>query len=683
MPLATPEELLRYPPPPLPDWVVRFNLLPSPEYQIQFLNPPSKGGKPGNPYWVSNYGPQTWALMTPFDETLIGGERGGSKSACLIAWFAMGDPSLTPDDPARYSYLLEPTYRGLILRKEYQALAEFVDEAEEFFGPLGGKRRDDPAVFTFKSGAKIYTNHLGDDKAFEKYRGQGITRIGIEELTQVEKEGSYKKLLGSLRAKRQIRIYGDKQFRALRSQIMSTTNPDGPGASWVKKRFVKVLNSKGDLIPPNTAMRAPSLLTRVFIPMSKQFNPYLRNNKQYQSMIDEQDEVTRRQWLGDWDVGSGVYFTSFRPHGPVTSEEREKYPRLRHVVDPLSVTLKPWWYRWGGGDYGFDHPAAYHKLCRSEVDGRIHIYDEMKMRHVGAFEQGVRVAHWWLPDLEHLPDKSITIVYSHEAFHKEDSGPTKADQFSSGIKSVLGPYGAFIMKFNDEERFAMERDAEFARQMFERRKADRPAGTMTINVKASSRDRSGGHAFMLDLLRFWRAVTETEDELKARLMETFGRAKRDGGGEAAIAAYETELAKVRRPVDGALPKLLIWNVCTGLIRCMEEATRDPDHPEEVLKVDAVDGLGGDDELDSARVAIRDFREVEKVMPRIYYVSEKMEKIQDRFTQDTGERLEDINRLIQVQRRQEAIYDGTFSKSSSFTPARASSSRHRVAGRRGL
>ncbi len=311
MPLATPEELALYPPPPLPAWIRRPDkygfpeatepLLIRPEDQIIFRHPNKKNGQPGDPFWISNYGSQSQVLRCPYDEVMIGGERGGSKTAALIAWMAMGDALLPKYDPAHYSYLLEPSYRGLVLRKEYQSLSEVVDEMKDFYGPLGGKAKDDPVEFTFKSGAKIYTNHLGDKNAFEKYRGMGITRIGIEELTQIEELRWYLKLLGSLRSKRQVRAIqtpqGPRSAPGLRAQIMSTANPDGDGKKWVKSRFVKVLDGSGKLIKPNTPMRDPVTgLTRIFIPMHRKDNPYLRDNKQYEGMLLAQDEATKQAW---------------------------------------------------------------------------------------------------------------------------------------------------------------------------------------------------------------------------------------------------------------------------------------------------------------------------------------------------------------------------------------------------
>lgn len=1041
MPLATPEELAKWPPPPLPDWIVKLNsvipggLVPRPESQIQFVRADTKSGHKGEEYWTSAYGPQTWGLRSPYDETVVGGSRGGGKSSLLIAWMAMGDPFLMPDDPAYYSYLLEPSYRGLILRKEYQSMAEFVDEAMEFYGPLGAKKKDDPIVFEFpKTGAKIYTNHLGDQNAFEKYRGWGITRIGIEELTQIEEERWYLKLLGSLRAKRQVRRYGRKVFPALRSQIMSTTNPDGPGRcvpygdvltesgwkpienmkigdriwsvdpvsgqmilkmvdqvhaeqydgelyqadgrglhvvctpnhkilrfnttkgaqkklildeirkfpgqatimraplrwkgygpktvearsmrrrmdakwpqptelpielyaalvgwmvtegslvkrdnaicitqlkpvgiqqiktlldacgfkqnwgaksvliyshewldhfswlphsydkfvpgwiknlpvkclevlmeamvngdgtreskdsgyffsssaqlaadfceialkcgymvyatgrqrepggtirgipinghkayaheisyhkqslngselrtgnhtykvatstkrlnvkrvpysgpvycigvhgthtfiirqngcvwisgnSWVKKRFVKILNAKGLPIKPNTPMKDSfSGLMRIFIPMSRHDNPFLRENKQYESMLLSQDEVTRKQWMGgDWDADVGSFFSEFRPAGPITDEEKTKYPWARHVIEPNAYPeLRDYWYRWGGGDWGYDHPAVFHKNCLSQRTGQIHCYDELSLRGVGSFELGVRLAQWWMPDLEGLPDKTATIALSPDAFSKTDSGLTKAEQMARGMNEILGPYGAFLMKYTDDERDMMEKDPQLAAQMFNRRMGEHPTGAMRLVLHSASKDRSGGFSFMRDLLRFRPIVTETEEELKERLRTTFERG--------AVEAYERELAKIKKPVDEVLPRLQIWRRCTGLIRCMEEARypeRKNEHekqPEEPIKVNAIDGVGGDDPLESERYALRAFKEVEKVMPKSYFVSERMEHIQMQYETLIGEGLTDPNRLLQVRLRQEATYDRVHLPVTAFTPPRASSSRHRA------
>lgn len=651
-------EIEKYPVPPIPAWLQGY--MPYPEAQVEF------GGN-----WKSNIGPQTWALYCPFDEILIGGRRGGSKSAALIAWFAMGDLSLSPDDPARATFLNDPSFRGLMLRHEYQSMSDFVDEAADFFRPLGGKPKDDPVIFEFKSGAKIYTNHLGTKEAYEKYRGHGITKIGVEELTQIPEERWYLKLFGSLRGKKQIRVHNGKTFPALRCQIMSTCNPDGAGKAWVKNRFVKVLGADGKTIPWNSPMKDPiSGLRRVFIPMRLADNPYLRDNKQYEGMLLSQDEVTRKQWMdGDWDAGSGQYFTEFRPEGPAGPEEAAKYPWARHVVDP--VELKPWWFRFGGCDIGFEHLTVAQKACRNERDGRIHVYDELALRHVGSYEIGVELAKWWLPDLEFLPDKQITIALSPDAFSKTDATRTRAEQIADGIKAVLGPYGSFLLRYNDDERTAMGRDPKMAQMMFDRRKGEMARGQLCIAIKAAQNDRIAGWSYLHELLRFRPIMQETQDELKARLQGTFERA--------GVEAYEKELAASKGSGTEVLPKMALWRKCSEAIRGLTEAMHDePPKAEDVRKWDAVDGVGGDDGLDALRYLCMSFKEVATVVPKSYWVNEQISNAQQEQVANFGVEITDNTRLAMIAACQAGRYEkANHVGSKTFNIPRASSSRHRL------
>ena len=452
--------------------------------------------------------------------------------------------------------------------------------------------------------------------------------------------------------------------------MLSTTNPDGAGKLWVKNRFVKVY-SGGRLIPPNTPMRDPiSDLTRIYIPMRLADNPYLRENRQYEGMLLSQDEVTRKQWMeGDWEAGAGSYFSEFRPAGPLGDVETEKYPWARHVID--AAELKPWWYRWGGGDWGFSHLAVFHKACRNERDKRIHVYDELAVRQVGSFELGVMLAQWWLPDLEDLPDKQITIALSPDAFSKTDASKTKAEQIADGIKQILGPYGAFLLRFNDDERAAMSKDPKMAQMMFERRKSEMAQGQLMIALRPANTDRVAGWSYLNEMLRFRAIMTETEDELKQRL----GRLYQESGVE----AYERELAKSHLIGPEILPRMLLWRRCEEAIRGLTEAmTDDEPRAEDVRKWDAIDGVGGDDGLDSLRHLMMAFKSVEATIPKSYFVGERMSVVQDEHVAAFGSELTDPTRLAMIAATQAARYDKAHNPGGAgFNVPRAGSRRHRV------
>ncbi len=609
-----------------------------PEYCIQFKRPN------GNLVWKSNPGPQTWALVCPYDEILLGGSRGGGKSAALIAWMAMGDPYLGEDDPARHSFINDPDFRGLLLREEYQSMAEFIEEAVEFFRNFGGKPTGQPTVIDFagksRRGAKIYFNHLGDEESYNKYRGWNLTRIGAEELTQIETQRRYMKLFGSLRSVERLR--DGKRLPKLRTQMMNTCNPDGPGSTWVKARFIEVYGG-GKLIPWNTPMRDKiTKLTRIFIPANVKDNPFLRDDPKYMGNLLSQDEVTQAQWIhGDWNAGAGVYFRDYRPDGPRGSEEAEAYPQANHRI--VSAELKPWWFRFGGADWGYMHNSVAHKFCRNESDKRVHVYDELAVRQVGSFELGVMLAKWWTPELEALPDHQITIALSPDAFSKTDASKTKAEQMEMGIKEVLGPYGALLLRYNEDERAAMLRDSKAAALMFERRKAEM-RGKMCIALIPANNDRVSGWDYLRDALRFRPALADIEADpnyLK-HVLETRG-----------IEAYEREAAESRERKPEILPKIQIWRTCISADAFLKAAMHDEaPRAEDVRKFDAEDGLGGDDGGDSLRYGLMHYKAVETVVPKAYWINERMAAIQE----SAGAEITDINRLVQIQRRQSGLYD---------------------------
>jgi hypothetical protein len=1072
--LATPET----PPsaaPPAPAWLKRLIPTFTDDFQVKILD------AKGHIHWQSNAGPQTWALFSPYDEQAWGGRRGGGKTAALIAWMTMGDWSLPDDDPARLSFLNDSSYRGLLLRESYQDMAEFVEEAKAFYKVFGGKATDDPTHIDFKSGARIYFNHLQSEDAFNKYKGWNITRIGIEELTQIKTQRQYLRLQGSLRSTERVR--GGKTFPPLRTLIVGTTNPDGPGAPWVKARFVSVLDNYGKRIPPNTPILDPiSGLKSIFIPFPIDANPYYAENttagRSYRARLMAQDEVTRRQWVeGDWDVGSGQFFccdnetdfltidgfkrveeiklgeliatrgpsgrveyapcekitreryegdllyhesshvnfavtpnhnmfmavdnhdmkkgpfsfrradslpsssfhliastgfdgiqapetisfsgtvenehnsqvcvcpvcncsyetkghrlrhrrgttcsrkcsyvfragiygraavatitkeapasfktktltfemgdwleffgwfisegcvdkkagvvqiaqkkhierverikellirmgftgnhhgnrfkisskilsrvlsvfgkshqkyipreylqyggghlrrlydglvlgdgfetqsggnayytvskqlandvqeialklgmratiserkqsmgrdvgyyvgiyapghsmirvlrskiqrrpysgyvgcvtvrphhtimirrrgcimwtgnSDYRPDGPIGEEEKRLYPWARHLVAP--VPLRPWWYRWGDGDWGWRHPSCYHKLVRNEADGRIHIYDELQVRNVGSFEQGAMLARWWQHDLIALKeagrDPCVVIYMSGvhgDVFSKDDASKSKAEQILAGIREVLGPFGALLLKYDENEREVMLRDKQRAQAMFEKRRQEL-AGHICIALKPIYFDRVSAWDYLRDCLRFRpaRLAFANQDERERYLREVLATEGRE--------SYERIRTELERVKPEILPRLQIWDCCRELDRCFRVAQCDMSNEgdpsktsrsEDVLKFNANSetGEGGDDALDAARLGVLAYKEIQTQIPLSYFVSDRIEEAKEACLRDTGEALDDPTRLAMISRQATANYGKLHApaKAQLYLP-RASSQRHR-------
>lgn len=239
--------------------------------------------------WKPNDGPQTKALQTTAYETLYGGARGGGKTDAGLVWLAK-------------PYLLTaPNARALVIRKNGDDLADWIDRAARLYSRYGAVVTGKPALIRFPSGYKIRTGHLKDDQAYTKYQGQEYQRMVIEELTQIAQEKNYIQLLGSCRS----------TIDGIDARIFCTTNPGGVGHGWVKKRFIDPSAWGIKFMGGDTGR------TRVFIPAKVEDNPTLMqsdpNYVKYLEGLKDSDVELYKAWrLGDWDTFAGQYFREFR-----------------------------------------------------------------------------------------------------------------------------------------------------------------------------------------------------------------------------------------------------------------------------------------------------------------------------------------------------------------------------------
>ena len=222
-----------------------------------------------NILWQPHKGAQTTALQQSSFEILYGGARGGGKTEAGLAW--MIEPT----------YLMNEKYRGLVIRRNYDDLRDWIDRAKMFYRSLGVKVTGNPAEFNFPSGAKIRTGHLADSDATYKYLGHEYHKILIEELTIIPDEENYLRLISTCRS----------TVKGLEPQVFCTTNPGGAGHMWVKQRFVDVARER-EYIDPVTDR------TRVFIPSRVYDNPTLmENDPDYVKTLKGLPEELRDAWL--------------------------------------------------------------------------------------------------------------------------------------------------------------------------------------------------------------------------------------------------------------------------------------------------------------------------------------------------------------------------------------------------
>ena len=257
-------------------------------------------------------------------EVLYGGARGGGKTDAGLAWLVRETHN--------------PKLRALILRRNSDDLRDWVDRAYQLYAPMGVIKAGNPPEFRWPSGAIFRTGHLKDDQAYTKYQGHEYHRILIEELTQIEQEKQYLRLLSSCRSTIDIT-----------PRVFATTNPGGKGHQWVKKRFV-------DPAPAGTTIWENNR-SRVFIQATMDDNPTLmQKDPMYVANIEalkKDDYETYMAWrFGDWDRFAGQVFSEFN--------------RDHHVIKPI-IPKQGTFYLWMDWGYSDHHPTSFSAYISSII----------------------------------------------------------------------------------------------------------------------------------------------------------------------------------------------------------------------------------------------------------------------------------------------------------------------------
>ena len=309
--------------------------------------------------FAPNEGPQTEFLAASEREVLYGGAAGGGKSIGLLA------------DPMRY--FSNANFNGLILRRTNDELRELIWKSQEMYGAAfpGAKWQEKKSQWVFPSGARLWMTYLEREDDVLRYQGQAFSYIGFDELTQHSTPFAWNYMRSRLRT----------TDPSLPIFMRATTNPGGPGHSWVKQMFI-------DPSPPNSSFSAKDLETgeiltypeghakageplfdRRFIPATLKDNPYLYEEGSYEANLLSLPEMQRRQLLeGDWAVADGAAFSEFRSN--------------IHIVDPFDIPHD--WRRFRSCDYGYSSYSAVHWFAVDPAYETLIVYRELYVsKHTG------------------------------------------------------------------------------------------------------------------------------------------------------------------------------------------------------------------------------------------------------------------------------------------------------------
>ncbi len=312
-------------------------------------------------------------------------------------------------------YIEHPRYRGLVIRRNYDDLKDWIDRAKFMYRYMGVKVTGNPAQFEFPSGAKIWTGHLSNEDAWMKYLGQEFQKIAIEELTLIPKELDYLRLISSARS----------TIKGLPAQVFGTTNPGGPGHAWVKERFVSVARNK-------THYDKNSGKSRIFIPSKVTDNPtIMREDPEYINSLKALPDELRRAWLdGDWEIFAGQFFGKWRHD--------------LHVVDDFDIPHE--WYKYRSIDYGFAAPFSCGWYA-VDFNGNVYRYREH-------YEAGQELSHH-IDRIRELSgdEQYMMTVGDPSMWIRNPQNTNRSDTVapsSMSIADILGRHGINVIKANNE-----------------------------------------------------------------------------------------------------------------------------------------------------------------------------------------------------------------------------------------
>ena len=276
-----------------------------------------------------NKGPQTDFLSSNEREVLYGGSAGGGKSYAMLA------------DPVRY--LNNPHFRGLLVRRTTEELRELISVSKTLYPQAipDIKFMERDKTWVAPSGATLWLSYLDRDDDVTRYQGQAFSWIGFDELTQWPTPYPFDYMRSRLRTTRE---------SGLELYQRATTNPGGPGHSWVKKMFVDpaphgesfwatdIETGRPLLWPKGHSQEGQPLFKRRFIPATLFDNPYLAEDGMYEANLLSLPENQKRQLLeGNWDVSEGAAFPEWN--------------RATHVVEPYDIPTG--WTKFRACDYGY------------------------------------------------------------------------------------------------------------------------------------------------------------------------------------------------------------------------------------------------------------------------------------------------------------------------------------------
>jgi hypothetical protein len=265
-----------------------------------------------NVVWRPLRGSQSLAISCRCNHILLAGTRASGKSEVQQMY---------------YRQFVGQGYgafwRGVIFDRKYKNLDDLIAKSHRYFPKFGDGARflasKSDYCWRWPEGETLYYRHIDRDSDYWNFHGHEIPFLGWNELTKYATPTLYDAMMSCNRTSflpdEHSPIDARTGMRRLLPEIplvtFATTNPYGPGHTWVKKRFVdpappgRIVRKTVNVYNPRTGMREDVTKTQVYLFSSYKENRYL--SPEYIAELESlTDSSKRRAWLwGDWNVVGG------------------------------------------------------------------------------------------------------------------------------------------------------------------------------------------------------------------------------------------------------------------------------------------------------------------------------------------------------------------------------------------
>lgn len=306
-------------------------------------------------------GSQSLAIDSRAHHTLYHGTRGPGKTAAQLVRYAR-------NVGRGYGSF----WRGIIFDREYKNLGDLINQSRKIFKKLFGdeatfKSSPSECKWVWKSGEELLFRTAKKSEDYDNYHGHEYPFIGWNELTKQPTAELYDAMMSTNRTsfdpildtphrtlsngQREYFTDDGKPLPDIFLECFSTTNPNGPGHNWVKRRFIDVA-ANGEVVRTKTTVYDPRSQQDVEV-VKKQvaiFGSYKENKYLPAEYIAELNRLTannenlRKAWLeGDWDFTAGGAFDDL-------------WASNTHVITPFPIPSG--WTVDRSFDWGSTHPFS-------------------------------------------------------------------------------------------------------------------------------------------------------------------------------------------------------------------------------------------------------------------------------------------------------------------------------------